>query len=545
MSDIHPELVGVSEDHIRALKWIEQLKRRISADRKNQWKPDSSPNSVSEIDDEDSSFDSRHSVEEIKSPNDDIPSLSVQMSSKSTTELHELKEPDSPSAIMSRNAAISEPSAEVSTVSSPRSSSPSSASPPLSAARSSDDSPPLISSPNRVRSSLDQRQRRSSAVDSSQLQSDVTGLIRTTRRPPTRLDIMRVNQADAEQLDKELGFMLKLQFTQIFKFFEGTFLDRFSPEIQACLDFMIYRFSIYTDKPSAGSLLQNLRYRDEWNSSDSIGKYEIPYARRVLHGLLSIGGRWLWTRIIRHTTNEGYGGYPQGSRQLRVYKFMRLIENLYQFSSILNFLSFLYAGKYRSLIDRLLGMRLVYNHHLVSRQVSFEFMNQQLVWSSMSEFLLFIMPLINFQKLRAWLRQFFRVSATSAAANTDGVLGACPLCGCDPISTPFVTNCAHVFCYYCISASRLVDQSQYRCPVCSEVITSHKRYVTGVDSGRRELLPSSSPDDRRDDHRDWGDGHRLNDGSDDRDDVDDESLHRGDDPGPDDNPDSGRGVGLR
>lgn len=44
---------------------------------------------------------------------------------------------------------------------------------------------------------------------------------RRRRHIPARLDIMRVNQADAEHLDSELLFMLKWQFNQIFKHIQG------------------------------------------------------------------------------------------------------------------------------------------------------------------------------------------------------------------------------------------------------------------------------------------------------------------------------------
>lgn len=54
-------------------------------------------------------------------------------------------------------------------------------------------------------------------------------------------------------------------------------------------------------------------------------------------------------------------------------------------------------------MDRLLGMRLVYAHPTMSRQVSFEFLNQQLVWHGLSEFLLFVIPLFNIPQLKqAW-----------------------------------------------------------------------------------------------------------------------------------------------
>jgi hypothetical protein len=38
--------------------------------------------------------------------------------------------------------------------------------------------------------------------------------------------------------------------------------------------------------------------------------------------------------------------------------------------------------RYRTMIDRVLGMRLIYAQRSVSRNVSFEFLNRQLVWEA-------------------------------------------------------------------------------------------------------------------------------------------------------------------
>lgn len=55
---------------------------------------------------------------------------------------------------------------------------------------------------------------------------------------------------------------------------------------------------------------------------------------------------------------------------------------------------------YRTLVERVIGARLVYRHPSMSRLVSFEYLNRQLVWQELSEFLLFLLPLINVTKVR-------------------------------------------------------------------------------------------------------------------------------------------------
>jgi len=64
-----------------------------------------------------------------------------------------------------------------------------------------------------------------------------------------------------------------------------------------------------------------------------------------------------------------------------------LISNLpnylilyFEFFNAASLFNLFYTLRYRSLLDRLLRMRLVYNRRHSIRQINFEFMNRQLVW---------------------------------------------------------------------------------------------------------------------------------------------------------------------
>ena len=65
-----------------------------------------------------------------------------------------------------------------------------------------------------------------------------------------------------------------------------------------------------------------------------------------------------------------------------VWESTRFSEKIGQILGLVNFLVFLYDGRYRTVVDRLLGMRLIYDKREVSRNVSFEFLNRQLVWEA-------------------------------------------------------------------------------------------------------------------------------------------------------------------
>ena len=101
--------------------------------------------------------------------------------------------------------------------------------------------------------------------------------------------------------------------------------------------------------------------------------------------------------------DRGYRDTERGSVRHRVYALCTKLSLLLRVLSLLHFVHFLSDGKYRSLIHRVLGLRMEYINRNLNRMVSFEFMNQQLVWNEISNLLLFVFPLINFQRISLFI----------------------------------------------------------------------------------------------------------------------------------------------
>ena len=155
----------------------------------------------------------------------------------------------------------------------------------------------------------------------------------------------------------------------------------------------------------------------------------------------------------------------------------------------------------RSITERLLGARLVYRSASVSRVISFEYLNRQLVWQELSELLLFLLPLVNVAALRrAALRLLPRsvvlsgagsassacavrapskaeVAAAEVAAAAAAKPTPCPLCGATRANLPCVAwPCRHVFCYYCLAAHCAADAC-FACPLDGQRVESLQRYL--------------------------------------------------------------------
>jgi hypothetical protein len=210
----------------------------------------------------------------------------------------------------------------------------------------------------------------------------------------------------------------------------------------------------------------------------------LSFPQKLLYFSSSIALRYVWHCVVHRMTMEGWGGAEEASWQKRMYKLMRRMEQMYQLANILNFIVFLRQGCYRSLIERALSIRLLYRDPRLGRSLSFEFMNQQIAWSALSDFMLFLLPLINFGVLQdavKWMR------AAVGLAPPVPVIGAgCPVCGDTPRQPYRAQPCGHVYCYYCLAGNRLAEaqelqrgaqslqaSNRYSCPACDQRVTEH------------------------------------------------------------------------
>jgi hypothetical protein len=141
---------------------------------------------------------------------------------------------------------------------------------------------------------------------------------------------------------------------------------------------------------------------------------------------------------------------------------MRRVELIWKVATTVNFLAFLASGHYPQLSERVVRVVMEPISASRSRSVAFDFMNRQLVWQGLTEFLLFFAPLVNFARIQKLFRQ--------AVANSNLPLNECGICGAVPIHNPHGSKtCRHPICYYCI-ALKLEEDGDYPCPKCGESI---------------------------------------------------------------------------
>ena len=281
-------------------------------------------------------------------------------------------------------------------------------------------------------------------------------------------------------------------------------MGRLQPELTLLLNFLIFRFSIWEGRPLPGMALMNLRFRNEINNNNNntnntntnnnsgVGGPGLSTVQRSLYCFGSVFLRYFWTRAGHTAASLHWGDAPLESWQGATWNVLRKVETGYKIASLLNILVFFKTGKYRSVLERVLRTRLVYARPSAGRAMSYEYLNRQLVWSEVSEVLLFLLPLVNAAAVKKAIHSIlprlpnfpFNSNNSSTGGSTvvvphDDESAPCGICGTAEILTPYAAEpCNHVFCYYCVRGHTAADP-EFQCPTCFEKIEALRPVVRG------------------------------------------------------------------
>ncbi|KAI0392253.1 Pex12 amino terminal region-domain-containing protein [Xylariaceae sp. FL0594] len=341
----------------------------------------------------------------------------------------------------------------------------------------------------------------------------------------------RVGQVDAELLDEDLVHQLRDQVGEALKYFGTNLRDDWSAEILLALRAVLFKLTIWDHDATYGAALQNLKYTDARRE----GPVLIPPTKwqKSLYGLVTVTGKYGWTKWENWLLDQD-NGYDQPSPWVRrLSDLTTRITTLHSMAAFVSFLVFLLHGRYRTLLDRILRMRLAPPTSQVNREISFEYLNRQLVWHAFTEFLLFVLPLVGINRWRRWLARTWRktkelvnvgggagdgadekrgelaflpertcaicyhdqnsaVSETevlaAAAASSSGVVGSAQT----DITNPYETiPCGCIYCFVCLATRLEREEGEgWTCLRCGQLVKECKPWSGDV---LEEPTKASSP----------------------------------------------------
>lgn len=274
--------------------------------------------------------------------------------------------------------------------------------------------------------------------------------------------VLRVSQLDAVELDAELTDSLQNQFSSAFKFVP---LSKLNPELKLFLRWYLWKASIQAVGRTFGQQMLDLKY-----SLASNKFVPLTSGHRVALFFLMVLVPWLQDRtdlllsVLPHI--------KASVAQKAVFK----VTSVAKIVTLLNFLDFLLKGRFSTLQERVLGITVVPNRRQTLRQMSYNFMNREILWHGFAEFALNVLPHFNSFAVKNWVRRAWRKMAPPRTETESRVLKTkdfllCQFCASTP-TLPYVTNCGHIYCYYCIAANCISDAS-YPCCACGGKVESY------------------------------------------------------------------------
>lgn len=314
----------------------------------------------------------------------------------------------------------------------------------------------------------------------------------------------RVAQLDAYILDSELVTLLKQSFSSIFQHHNNKqwAYDQHPELWDLALNVIVFKLTTWKSGSSYGMSLQNLKL-----SNSRTGK-TIGYTRRMI--LLGfIIGDYLYSKLESYL--YAAEDTPSFSLLQRIRSFivrhkdiiLLKVTNSLRILNLINFTLFLLNGKYPSLIHRVAGISITPIVTDLLRfngdNVNFEFQNRQLVWNVMTEFLVFILPLLQLKKLRHMSKKLllpYKKDVVEKNPYSTLPLAQCAICRAKrdgavaagekkmaslpcTVTNAYITNCGHIYCYICIasafSAFETSDGSD-KCLRCNEKLEWFKKY---------------------------------------------------------------------
>lgn len=295
--------------------------------------------------------------------------------------------------------------------------------------------------------------------------------------------VLRVTQLDTSELNDTILLNIKQSINEdYFKYIQFNIFQKYHVEIYAALKFVLWYHTYGKRNQTVSQSLLNWSYSDQ----------NLTKLKKISHCLIFCLDDWFQEKFI-HLIKKLYrfilskktdqtNSTEQKLKQIE--KYFNYLNVLYKLASFLNYIAFLFNGKYLNLWERLLNLRPVYKQQqFMSQQLNLETSIREEMWYSCFTLFKLSDSLFNFSKLKKKYLTTEQTSDTSLLANKY----ICSICNKEPtvahidamrssstkdsISTP----CQHIFCYYCIQ-KELFDNKQYHCSICNKQINEIELY---------------------------------------------------------------------
>lgn len=303
----------------------------------------------------------------------------------------------------------------------------------------------------------------------------------------------RVSQIDAARLDEEFTSIINDEVAIVARTLPFQTRGWFLTSVCTCIHLALVAGSILRCGRTPGMAAQGLHYANAVPSATDVGtsvlKTEhgsrsatvgvVTRRRLAVLTILIVGLPAVWERIRRRALARGWAMPAAPLWQQRCWQCITQVDRVLAICRSLNMVAFLYDGQHRSLAERLAAVKVQCDEPTQPRSISFEYLNQQLVWGELQSFIVFLMPLLTPRTLAASraasVLSFFArslqgktVKGMSEASKTSSAQVCCCICNRKPILCSVQTPCCKAWCCYMCMHQRWQRSLALTCPSCHQ-----------------------------------------------------------------------------
>ena len=272
---------------------------------------------------------------------------------------------------------------------------------------------------------------------------------------------LRVTQLDADSLTNEAFRIFKREIKGSFLNEPFTKFLHLEQEIDVFLLFILWKYSVKKSDSTIGQLNFKMKYISPGGLSDQ---------QKLSYFLLNAARYWIASRQFEILQMFEKLLALSEKNQVLIRVIFSRIGALVELVEFINYVLFIKNGEYLSVIDRFFNWKAIMQDKPSPRYIDYAYMRKELMWSKITETIFCVLPFINFPKLYNLLCSIVRYFGFTRSLKESFLKVNCNICG-EKATNPQVSNCSHLFCWYCIKGNVLADGS-YRCPACGESILS-------------------------------------------------------------------------
>jgi peroxin-2 len=292
--------------------------------------------------------------------------------------------------------------------------------------------------------------------------------------------VLRVTQLDSTELDDLLLVNLKQSLNQdYFKYIQINFLQKYNVELIAFIKFILWYNTFYKTGQTVGQSIMDWSYL---NGSSMF--------KKLVHCFFYCFDEWIEERVPQvakkiyiHFNKSNFNGEQNQNQTRSIDKYVEYFKAFFKLATFLNYLTFLYNGKYLHLWQRFVKMRPIYKNMQFMRENDTKINEREELWQSYFILFKLINSLIDFKKLKKKLTRILPVDSNKYLSSLQIDLKTCGICQKEPtmvhssIDYSKITSCKHVFCYYCIKKYLKENNQQYFCTICSKYVNEIEIYL--------------------------------------------------------------------